>query len=152
MDQELRTYLEGMEARIDVRFTSIDARFTSIDARFTSIDARFTSIDARFTSIDDKFAAVDASFNGVGANMQGLEDRMAALIAAEVGNLHTEMQNGFARVDERLDRQGFILEGGTKALAGMLEHFTKVELDYDRMQSELSELRGRVEKLEKRAS
>lgn len=93
MDQELRTYLERMEGRID---------------------ARFSSIDDRFNSIDDKFAAVDAGFNGVGANMQGLEDRMAALIAAEVGNLHTEMQNGFARVDERLDRQGFILEGGLR--------------------------------------
>jgi hypothetical protein len=58
--------------------------------------------------------------------MQRLEDLMAALVAAEVGNLHTEMQSGFARVDERLnhltdrlDRQGFILVGGTKALGGL---------------------------------
>jgi hypothetical protein len=96
---------------------------------------------------------------GVNSDMQRLEDRTAALIAAEVGNLHKEMQNGFARVDERLnhltervDRQGFILAGGTKALGGLLEHVTTVELNYDRMLGEVSELRGRVEKLEKRVS
>ncbi|MGD1071264.1 MAG: hypothetical protein ABSB15_14080 [Bryobacteraceae bacterium] len=61
--------------------------------------------------------------------MQRPGDRIAAVIAAEFGKLRRDMQSGFARVDERLshlterlDRQGFILEGGIKALGGLLEH------------------------------
>jgi hypothetical protein len=56
------------------------------------------------------------------------------------------------RVNERLDRQGFMLAGGTKALGGLLEHVTNVEANYDRIIVEVTDLRGRVEKLEKKAS
>lgn len=66
--------------------------------------------------------------------IQESEDRSAALTASEVGSLHTELQKfraeinqRLARIDERLDRQGFMLSGGIKALGAMLEHLTTVE-------------------------
>jgi len=45
-----------------------------------------------------------------------------------------------------------MLAGGTKALGGLLEHVTNVEANYDRIIVEVTDLRGRVEKLEKKAS
>jgi hypothetical protein len=39
---------------------------------------------------------MDALENRMASSMQTLEDRNAALIAAEVGNLQSEMQAGFA--------------------------------------------------------
>ena len=98
----------------------------------------------------------DAKFANMRVEMQRLEDRGASLLAAEVGNLHTEMRTGFERVnehlhriDERLDRQGFMLAGGTKALGGLLEHYTNVNTNYERVLIDIGELRARIEKLEK---
>jgi hypothetical protein len=65
--------------------------------------------------------------------MESSENRIVTSMAAEIGSLHSEMQSqivdlrseihgGLARIDERLDRQGFMLAGGTKALGGLLEH------------------------------
>lgn len=75
MDEDLKTYLQGMETRIDAR-------------------------------------------------IQAVEDRTAALIAAEVGNIHTEMQLGFAHVDARLDSidsrlklQAGLVQSGARAMA-----------------------------------
>ena len=51
MDQELKQYLEGMEARADARFDSMETRFDSMEARFDSMDARFDSMNAGFASL-----------------------------------------------------------------------------------------------------
>jgi len=59
MDEELKTYLQSMEERLESR---------------------------------------------TAAMIQGSEDRMATLIAAEIGNLHTQMQQGFERVDARFEQ------------------------------------------------
>lgn len=51
------------------------------------------------------------------AMMQGVEDRTAALIAAEIGNLHTQTQKGFARVDARFDS----IDARLKLQAGLIQ-------------------------------
>ena len=81
-------------------------------------------------------------------HIQSAEDRTAALIAAEVGALHTEVREGFDRVDRRLDLQGLMLSTSTKALGGLLENTVSLETEYKQTRKEIGELRGRVEKLE----
>jgi hypothetical protein len=56
--------------------------------------------------------------------LQGMEDRTAALIAGEIGSVHTEMQQGFARVDARLESidsrlklQAGLIQSGARAMA-----------------------------------
>ena len=49
--------------------------------------------------------------------LTGKPDRAAEAFAAEIGKLHTEMREGFDRVDRRLDLQGLMLATNTKARA-----------------------------------
>ena len=65
------------------------------------------------------------------AMIQASEDRTATLIAAEIGNLHTQMQRGFERVDARFERvearfdsidarlrlQAGLIQSGARAMA-----------------------------------
>jgi hypothetical protein len=44
MDKELKTYLEGMEKRIDTRFDRVDNRFDEVNNRFDSVRDQFVSI------------------------------------------------------------------------------------------------------------
>ena len=66
--------------------------------------------------------------------MQGVEDRTAAPIAAEVGNLYTELDNfrtetrdRLTRIDDWLDRDGYMLGGGIKALGSLVAHVTNLD-------------------------
>jgi len=65
MDEELKTWLEGMETRLEQRFdarldTRLDEAFTrfsqhilhEVGSRFDEVNARFDSVDARFDSVD----------------------------------------------------------------------------------------------------
>jgi len=47
MDEDLKIYLEGMEARLDARFEVIDRRFEAMDARLDGMDARSEAMEAR---------------------------------------------------------------------------------------------------------
>ena len=83
-----------------------------------------------------------------------MEQRTASLITGEVGSLHSEISEvraAIGRMDQRLDRQGFMLAGGTKTPGGLLEHVVNVETNHSRVLSEVSELRTHVDRLEKRA-
>ena len=61
MDEELKTWLEGMETRLEQRFDArLDEAFTrfsqhilhEVGSRFDEVNARFDSVDARFDSVD----------------------------------------------------------------------------------------------------
>jgi chromosome segregation ATPase len=114
MDDELKTYLQAMEERLNARS-------------------------------DERLNAS--------------EERIVSLIASEIGILHTQMQSGFARVDERfariderLDRQGSMLVNLTKAFGGLLENVERIDSAYSRLDREVNELRERIAKLEARPS
>ena len=120
--------------------------FARVDEQFARIDMRLFGIEGRLTSFEENLRK----------ELQDLEDRTASLIAAEVGNLHTEIEalrsetrGALKRIDERLDRQGFMLSGGTQALGGLLEHVNNVESNYSRVLTEMGELRARLDRLEK---
>lgn len=44
MDKELKTYLVGMEKRIDTRFVGIDRQFAEVNGRFDSVRDQLLSI------------------------------------------------------------------------------------------------------------
>lgn len=82
--------------------------------------------------------------------LQGMEERMAALIAGEVGTLHTDIGERFGRMDSRLESidsrlklQAGLVQAGSRAMARFSEY------------AETSEARwvalvARVEALEKK--
>ena len=60
--------------------------------------------------------------------LQGMEDRTAALIAGELGNLHTDLQQAEARlgarldsIDSRLKLQAGLIQSGARAMARFKE-------------------------------
>lgn len=84
------------------------------------------------------------------AMIQGVEDRTAAVIAAEIGNLHTQMQRGFVRVDARFDSidarlklQAGLIQSGARAMA----RFSQFAESSEERWAELAE---RVQALERR--
>jgi archaellum component FlaC len=84
-----------------------------------------------------------------------LEERLVALMAAEVGSLHSEIgqvREAVTRVEDRLDRQAMMLAGGTKALGGLLEHVVSLDSNYARVMDEMNSLRARMDRLERKAS
>jgi len=103
MDNELKTYLEQMEARIE-------------------------------------------------AQMQGVENRMAALMASEIGSLHSDMQTIERRILDRLDA----LDSRLKLQAGLIQIGMRGMVRFSEF-AEASESRwldlvSRVEALEKKVS
>ena len=46
--------LEGLEARMDLRFAAVDARFDQVDARFDQVDARFDRFEHQLLAQVDR--------------------------------------------------------------------------------------------------
>jgi archaellum component FlaC len=88
VDQELKTFLEEREARMEAR---MDERFARMDERFTRIDERFTRIDERFTRIDERFERVETEARHTRILVEGMHDKICLLA------------EGFIGIGERID-------------------------------------------------
>jgi hypothetical protein len=82
--------------------------------------------------------------------LQGMEDRTAALIGAEVGGLHIDIQQSEARIGARLDSidsrlklQAGLIQSGARAMARFSEYAENSEERW-------GALVGRVEALERK--
>ena len=73
--EELRTVVEGLDARFD----GVDRRLDAVDARFDGVDRRFDAVDARFDAMDARFDAVDARFDAMDRRVGSLEGTVATL-------------------------------------------------------------------------
>src|SRR5947209_13481497 len=98
MDQDLKIYLDGMKADLKADMNVMKA---------------------------DLLGQFDDKLNGVKAELSGKLDRAAEAFATEIGALHTEISELRTDMNSRLDRQGFMLSGGTTALGGLLEQVTR---------------------------
>jgi len=95
MDEELKTWLEGMETRLDQRF---EARLQDTEAR---IEKRF---DARLdVRLDEAFT------------------RFSQHILNEVGSRFEEVKARFDSVDARLKLQAGLIQSGARAMARFSE-------------------------------
>lgn len=52
MDLEMKSFLEGFEQRMNVRFDAMDARFDGVDSRLNAMDVRFDGIDKRLDYLE----------------------------------------------------------------------------------------------------
>ncbi len=77
-----------------------------------------------------------------------LKEQLAALIVDTAGSLHTQMQQGFERVEARLGRHGGLIQGGSKALARLIEWSERMDEIVRVRDREIADLRSRVQKLE----
>jgi len=95
---------------IGQRFTSLErlvrAGFRQVDARFKQVDVRFKQVDVRFKQVDARFKQVDARFTQV--------DRRFTNIPLELRSLRKGMNDGFAAVDDRIDRLATHVDGFMK--------------------------------------
>lgn len=89
MDLEMKSFLEGFEQRINVRFDGIDARLDIIeqrldghDVRFDRIDTRLDAMDARFDGIDFRLNGMDARFDRLERNQNDMQEQIAYLVGS----------------------------------------------------------------------
>lgn len=52
MDLEMKSFLEGFERRMNVRFDGIDGRLDAMDAHFDGIDKRLDGADSRLDRLE----------------------------------------------------------------------------------------------------
>jgi hypothetical protein len=97
-------------------------------------------------------AAMEARIDG---GMNRMEERIAALIAGEIGTLHSDMGERFARVDTRLESidtrlklQAGLIQAGARAMARFSEFSENSEARWVDVTAKLADLGNRIAKLE----
>lgn len=98
VDAELKTHLHAMEDRIATLIA------TQIQASEERTATRISEVRAEVRS-------------EIRAEIRASEERTTALIAAEIGSVHTDMEHRFARVDERFDS----IDARLKLHAGLIQ-------------------------------
>jgi dihydroxyacetone kinase DhaKLM complex PTS-EIIA-like component DhaM len=100
VDEELKTYLRQMEERNVALIAGVGERIAGVGERIAGVEERIA----------------------------GVEERTAALIAAEVGSLHTDIQNvekrlstRFDSIDSRMKLQAGLIQAGARAMARFSE-------------------------------
>ena len=79
MDSEMRSFLEGFEQRMNVRFDGIDKRLHVIDQRLDGHDHRFDGIDARLDALDSRLDGIDVRLDAMDARFDGIDKRLDRL-------------------------------------------------------------------------
>jgi len=91
--------------------------------------------------------------------LEQLKEQLAALIVDSAGSLHTqiqeterrlhtEMHQGFARLDARLGRHGGLIQGGSKAISRLIQWSERVDELIRVRDQEIAEIRERRKRLE----
>ena len=127
--------LDGIERGQIERFWQIDLSLGQIDQRFGQIDQRFEQIDLRFGQIDLRFGQIDQRFDRIEREQTRLRTDLVnqmERVLAEIQNLKDDMTVAMDYA-ERADASS----DTTAALQRT-------------MQSQLSHLRNRIERLEGR--
>ena len=119
--QAQRLVLYGIETTLDERFTHLDGRFTDLEGRFTHLEGRFTLLEAEVGTIEARTARLST-------DLLDLTDKVAEL---------TERVTEGFQTFKREVAQAFRDVGATQS----------AQQRYGR---QLSELRERVELLERR--
>ena len=111
MDEEMKTYLRQMEERNVALIAGVGERIAGVGERIAGVEERIASVEKRNTAL-----------------IAGVEERTAALIAAEVGSLHTDIQNvekrlstRFDSIDSRMKLQAGLIQAGARAMARFSE-------------------------------
>lgn len=91
---------EWTDGRLDDLSKKVDRGFEHVDRRFERVDQRFQQVDQRFQRVEREIA-----------NLR-VETR------TEFTQLRSEMNAGFAKIDERLDSLHRALVQGAIAMAG----------------------------------
>jgi len=120
------------------------------------MDEQFDRIDA---SIKVQGRLFESSLKEQGQHFESALKEQGRLFENLFDSLKSEMHQEFGEVKARLDRadatlvqHGKQLAGGARALAGFNEWVGKADADYTRVLAELSELKRRIEKLERPAA
>jgi predicted nuclease with TOPRIM domain len=86
VDQELKAYLEEMEARTGQRFDRLEARmderFARVDERFARVDDRFVGLEAR---MDERFERVETEARHTRVLLEGMHDNIRLLAEGVIG-------------------------------------------------------------------
>lgn len=118
MDQEMRTYLEGMEARLDERFSRVDERFSRLEAR---MEERFSRVDEEVRHTRVLVESVDDSVRLVAEGVMGVTERLE--------NFQRETALQFEEVKASIAPYYRNLDGRVKALEAKADRQTEDVLE-----------------------
>jgi hypothetical protein len=86
--------------------------------------------------------------------MQEMDDKtltdLLESLSREIAGMHSEMRNGFQRIEARLARQGGIMQGGSRQVARLVTWSEEVDLMIAERDATIEDLTRRVAELEKR--
>jgi chromosome segregation ATPase len=93
VDQDLKAYLEQMEARMEARADErvgrlearMDERFERVDERFERVDERFERMDERFERMDERFEKVETDGRQTRVLLEGMHDNIRMLAEGVMG-------------------------------------------------------------------
>ena len=80
--------------------------------------------------------------------LEQLKEQLAALIVDTAASLHTQMQQGFERVEARLGRHGGLIQGGSKALARLVAWSERIDEMIRVRDQEIADIRECLGRLE----
>ncbi len=72
MDLEMKSFLEGFEQRMNVRFDGIDGRLDGMDTRFDGIDKRLDYLERNQNDMQEQIAYLVGSFGKFADDMRKL--------------------------------------------------------------------------------
>lgn len=78
----MKSFLEGFEQRINVRFDGIDGRLDGIDSRLDGIDVRLDAMDVRFDGIDSRLNGMESRLDRLERNQNDMQEQIAYLVGS----------------------------------------------------------------------
>jgi hypothetical protein len=138
VDQELREYLQGMEARLEERFGRLEERFVPLEEQGRRTEERFSRLEEQGQRTEERFVRLEEQGQRTEERFSRLEALMDQRFAEQ--RRHTEVLIEAVRGDVRLVAEG---------VAGVSERLDIFQEDTTR---KFATLDRRVTVLEARAS
>ena len=95
-------------------------------------------------------SVVKAVQTNLKAEMAAMKEDLLEHIHGVGAQLHTQLQEVVDRMDARLDRHGGLLQGGSRAIARMIEWTETADTTLSRYDRRLAEFERRLEQIEKK--
>ena len=71
-DQVIARSFEGLEKRINERFTKVDEQFIRVDHRFNELEYRINDVEHKF---EQRFIGIDKRFDALDRRLDHIEER-----------------------------------------------------------------------------
>jgi tetrahydromethanopterin S-methyltransferase subunit G len=124
VDQDLKVFLEGLEARIEARFDRMEERFNGVDERFNGIDERFNGIDERLDKVEAESRQTRVLVEGLRGDIHLLGEGVMG-VSERLEKHQDETARGFQEVKAMLAPYYRNLDGRALSLEDDVQHLNR---------------------------